>query len=87
MGKDYTKMKPNQFLDKHETGYNDYVSVHIKVHGLEHKEAQTWTRKLKEYFELMNPKDSFPFYLTHRDDRGDMIVGRRLGPDGQQILR
>ncbi|GMI05932.1 hypothetical protein TrVE_jg417 [Triparma verrucosa] len=87
VGKDYTKMRPSQFLDKHETGYNDYVSVHIKVHGLEHKEAQTWTRKLKEYFELMNPKDSFPFYLTHRDERGDMIVGRRLGPDGQQILR
>ena len=48
VGKDYTRIKPSEFLDKHETGYNDYVSVHIKVHGLEHKEARTWTRKLKE---------------------------------------
>lgn len=87
VGKDYTKLKPNELLDKHETGYNDYVSVHIKVHGLDSKVAKSWTRKLKEYFELMNPKKTFPFYLTHRDERRDIIVGRQKGPDGQQILR
>jgi hypothetical protein len=87
ISKDYTKINTSQLLDKHETGYNDFVSVHIKVHGLELPHAKTWTRKLKEYFELMHPQGTFPFYFSHRDDRGDLIVGRQFGPDGGQILR
>ena len=87
VGKEYDKAKPGELLEKHETGYNDYVSVHIKVHGLETEKAKSWTRKLKEYFELMNPKKAFPLYLTHRDERGEIVIGRRFGPDGQQILR
>ena len=88
VGKDHTKVKStSEYLEKHETGYNDYISCHIKVHGLEHEKARTWTRKLKEYFEQMNPTGRFPMYFSHRDERGDVIVGRRFGPDGQQILR
>lgn len=71
------------------------------MHGLDEPKAKSWTRKLKEYFELMNPGDSasadpetgslskgrFPFYFTRRDPRGDIILGRQYGPDGKQILR
>ena len=69
------------------------------MHGLELAKAKSWTRKLKEYFELMNPGDSadpesgalskgkFPFYFTRRDARGDIVLGRQFGPDGKQILR
>ena len=38
---------PEFLLDKCDTGYNDYVSCHIKVHGLEDPVARTWTRKFK----------------------------------------
>lgn len=74
--------------EKSETGYNDYVSLHIKVHGLDGPKAKTWTRKLKEYFELMNPGDTpdgnglikgkFPFYFTRRDLRGDIMIGKPI---------
>lgn len=88
VNKDYKKMRKCDYLEKHETGYNDFVSCHVKVHGLEDKYARSWTRKLKEYFELMNPTGKFPFYFNQRDERGDLHVGRRYGPDGfNQILR
>jgi len=95
VSQDYTKI-PHEFLiEKSETGYHDYISLHIKVHGLDEPKAKSWTRKLKEYFELMNPGDTadgrsqgkFPFYFTRRDPRGDILLGRQYGPDGQQILR
>jgi len=36
----------------------------------------------------MNPTGSFPYYFNQRDERGDLHVGRRFGPDGtNQILR
>lgn len=38
--------------------------------------ARSWTRKLKEYIELMNPTNKFPFYFMHRDNRGDVSIGR-----------
>ena len=50
---DYRTLEEWQMLDKHETCYHDYVSCHIKVHGLTDAKATTWTRKLKEYIELM----------------------------------
>ncbi|KAJ1433380.1 hypothetical protein B484DRAFT_394488, partial [Ochromonadaceae sp. CCMP2298] len=87
VSRDYTSMDPLEYLDKSETGYCDFVSVHIKVHGLEEPHARTWTRKLKEYFELMSPSSAFPFYFSQRDARGDVLVGRQLGPGGDQILR
>lgn len=87
ISQDYRKIKPEFLLEKSETGYNDYVSVHIKVHGLDDVKARSWTRKLKEYIELMNPTNKFPFYFMHRDNRGDVSIGRLRGPDGNQILK
>lgn len=103
---DYRKIAPEFLIEKSETAYNDYVSVHIKVlyitsplcmlathtallkvHGLDAVKAKTWTRRLKEYFELMNPmidadtglvKGKFPFYFTRRDHRGDIQIGRLI---------
>jgi hypothetical protein len=31
VSKDWRKLARTELLDKHETGYNDYVSCHIKV--------------------------------------------------------
>jgi len=84
---DYNKMNDWEFLDKHETCYHDYVSVHIKVHGLNDPVARSWTRKLKEYIELMSPGQSFPYHFSSRDSRGDLMLGRRFGVDNQPILR
>ncbi|CAM9209942.1 unnamed protein product, partial [Ectocarpus fasciculatus] len=78
---------PDQFLDKHETGYNDFVSVHVKVHGLDDLVARSWTRKFKEYVELLNPASDFPYYFNSRDSRGDIQIGKLTGPDGQQLIR
>lgn len=60
----------------------------LQVHGLDAPKAKTWTRKLKEYFELMNPGDKvdgngltkgkFPFYFTRRDGRGDIMIGNNI---------
>jgi hypothetical protein len=86
--KDWRNLNPSEYLDKSETGYMDYVSVHIKVHGLNDPVARTWTRKLKEYFELLSPGKRFPYYFNRRDARGDISVGRQYGPDNKtQILR
>lgn len=84
---DYTTMDPADYLDKSETGYGDFVSIHVKVHGLNEPYARTWTRKLKEYFEMLSPGGRFPFYFSQRDHRGDLQIGRMNGPDGQQIIR
>ena len=84
---DWRTMTPDQFLDKHETGYNDFVSVHVKVHGLDDPVARSWTRKFKEYVELLNPASDFPYYFNSRDSRGDIQIGKLTGPDGQQLIR
>uniref|UniRef100_A0A7R9U452 Ferric reductase NAD binding domain-containing protein n=1 Tax=Pinguiococcus pyrenoidosus TaxID=172671 RepID=A0A7R9U452_9STRA len=76
-------MSPGDLLDKHEVAYNDFVSVHIKVHQAN---PNSWTRKLKDYIELLNPGGSFPYYFTQRNERGEVEVGRLLGPDGQQVI-
>lgn len=82
VSKDYRYLEEHELLDKSDTGYNDYISIHVKVHGLEDPVARSWTRRLKEYFEMMAPGRSFPFYFTHRDHRGDIVLGREKGPDG-----
>jgi hypothetical protein len=85
---DWTKMDSNDFLEKSETGYYDYISLHIKVFGLEEPHARTWTRKFKEYLEVLSPGKKFPFYFSRRDSRGDVIIGKQFGPDGMTpILR
>lgn len=84
---DWRSMNPDDFLDKHETGYNDFVSVHVKVHGLDDLVARSWTRKFKEYVELMNPASDFPYYFNSRDSRGDIQIGKLNGPDGLPIIR
>lgn len=42
---------------------------------MELAKARTWTRKFKEYMELLSPGKSFPFYFSHRDYRGDIAIG------------
>ena len=61
------------------------MSVHVKVHGLEERRARTWTRKVKEYFEMLSPQQKFPFYFKRLDDRGDVLIGKRFGPDLQPV--
>jgi hypothetical protein len=45
---------PHELHEKHETCRMNYVSCHIKVHGLKDAKAKTWTRKFKEYLELLS---------------------------------
>lgn len=89
VSQDWEKLETHEYIEKSETGYLDYVTCHIKVHGLEEPVARSWTRKLKEYFELLSPTGKkFPFYFMSRDTRGDIQIGRRFGPDGvTPILR
>ena len=84
---DWRSMSPDNYLEKHETGYNDFVSIHVKVHGLDDLVARSWTRKFKEYVELLNPVSDFPFYFNSRDQRGDVQIGKLNGPDGLQLIR
>lgn len=81
---DHNARAEPSLLEVHETAYHDYVSVHIKVNS---EDPGSWTHKLKEYFEMMAPARSYPFHLTRRDERGDVLLGRRVGPDSRQILR
>eukprot|EP01036_Dinobryon_divergens_P033073 gene33073-42785_t len=84
---DWSVLDESYLLDKSDTGYHDYISVHIKVHGLDEPKARTWTRKVKEYFELLSPQQKFPFYFKRLDDRGDVLIGKRYGPDNLPIIR
>ena len=83
ISKDWRRMKEYELLEKHETAFSDYVSVHIKVS----KSATSWTKRLKDYIEMLAPGGSFPYYFTSRDERGDIQVGRLIGPDGQQVIK
>lgn len=90
VSRDWREMTREEYLEKGETDYHDYISVHIRVHGLEDAEAKSWTRRLKEYFELIAAAaghKKFPFFFTRREPRGDVFMGRLLGPDGTQMLR
>jgi len=84
---DYEDMEEDELLDAGETVYHDYVSVHIKVQEPEDSN-KTWTQKLKDYLDLMAPQEGIhSFHLTRRDERGDVHLGRYLGPDARPILR
>ena len=85
ISREYKNMEEWEFLEKHETAYMDYVSCHIKVHDLNAAVPRTWTRKLKLLFESMSATP-FPYHYTRRDDRGDVQLGRILGPDGKKPL-
>ena len=86
--KDAKTLEPWQLLDKHETCFHDYVSCHIKVHGLADPKARTWTRKFKEYVELMCPGQTYPYHFSRRDERGELQLGRRFGVNpSEPILR
>ena len=61
--------------------FKDYVSVHIKVN------RGGWTERLKDYFEEMNPGHDYPLEFTRRNDKGELVMGKRFGVDGQQIIR
>jgi len=86
----YSKLNNDQtydtLLDHHETAYHDFVSVHIKVHERDDG-TETWTKKLKDYLEMMAPHRKYPFHFTRRDTRGELQIGRQFGPDTKQILR
>jgi hypothetical protein len=85
---DYKQLFPCELHEKHDTCRCDYVSCHIKVHGLTDTKATTWTRKLKEYVELLCPGQTYPYHFTHRDEYGDVQLGRQFGVDPlQQIMR
>ena len=59
ISKDWRKMKEYELLEKHETAFSDYVSVHIKVS----KSPGSWTKQLKDYIEMLAPGGSFPILL------------------------
>lgn len=93
MHQDHRALQPHEYIDKGDTGYNDYVSCHIKVHGLTDPVPKTWTRRFLEYICLLQGQagvtnnTKFPFYFYRRDPRGDVLMGAQYGPDGQQIIR
>ena len=96
VSRDWRSMDPLDYLEQSETDYNDYLSCHIRVHGLDDLEAKSWTRKLKEYFEVLaggggaagdREKSVFPVFFSRREARGEVLMGRVSGPDGRQLLR
>ena len=60
-----------------------------QVHGLSDGKATTWTRKLKEYLELMSAQRDYPFYYSSRDERGDrqVLCDTRPGPTHALLRR
>ncbi|KAJ1450861.1 hypothetical protein M885DRAFT_621312 [Pelagophyceae sp. CCMP2097] len=72
-------------FEQHEVAYHDFISCHIKV--VEGRGAPTWTSKFKAYLELMAPGGAYPIHFSRRDARGDVHLGRHLGPDSRPILR
>lgn len=61
--------------------FKDYVSCHIKVN------PGGWTERLKDYFESMNPGHDYPLEFSHRNDKGELVMGKQYGVDGKQIVR
>jgi hypothetical protein len=87
LSENWRDMDEDDMLERSDTGYLDYVSVHIKVHGLDEPKAKSWTRKFKEYVEMLAGRQKFPFYFYRRDNRGDISIGLLNGPDGQPVIR
>jgi hypothetical protein len=87
MSINYKDLRNCELHDKHDTCRCEYVSCHIKVYGLNDTKAKTWTRKLKEHIECLGAGQSYPLHFTHRDEYGDLKLGRQFGVDPcQQIL-
>jgi hypothetical protein len=91
VSQNWKDLNPNEYIDKSETGWNDYISCHIKIHGLDDLHAKTWTRKFKEYLEQVSGNvvgtNNFPFFFNRIDHRGDVQLGRLNDDEGRQILR
>lgn len=89
VSQDWRELSVHQLLDKSDTGYHDYISLHIKVHGWDDPIPRSWTRRFKDYLELLQPNSGskFPFYFSRRDHRGDITIGKQFGPDGLPIIR
>ena len=87
----YQDILPSDYIDKSETGYNDYISCHIKIHGLDDPVAKTWTRKFKEYLEVcaghMPGTNQFPLFFNSIDHRGDIQIGKHKDVDDQAMIR
>lgn len=79
---------PHQLLDRSDVEYFDMISLHVKVMG-----PGSWTRRLKEYYESLNPKldvdgnPIFPIYFSRIDHRGELTVGRQTGIGGEPLIR
>eukprot|EP00981_Chlorochromonas_danica_P010602 scaffold3290_cov165-Ochromonas_danica.AAC.45 len=80
---DWQTMDPNDYLDKSDTGFFDYLTVHIKVLGLNEPVPRTWTRKVKEFFDSMGGGGKAIHYFYRRDARGEIQMGRQYGPDNK----
>ncbi len=91
VSQNWRDLSPNDYIDKSETGYNDFLSCHIKIHGLDDPIAKTWTRKFKEYLEMVSGNvvgtNKFPFFFNHVDQRGDIQIGKLLDDAGRPLIR
>ena len=91
ISQNWKDLNPNDYIDKSETCYNDYISCHIKIHGMEDPIAKTWTRKFKEYLEVVSGNvkgtNNFPFFFNSIDHRGDVQIGQLQDENGLQLLR
>jgi hypothetical protein len=83
-------LDPNDYIDKYDTGYNDYISCHIKIHGLDDPVAKTWTRKFKEYLETCAGNapgtNNFPLFFKSKDHRNDIQIGQLYDQDNQRMI-
>lgn len=61
---------------------NDFVTFNIRVHG-----EGSWTGKLLKLLQAMNPTGEYPFLLYRRNNRGERVLGKDRGPDGQPLIR
>ena len=90
ISQNWKDMNPSDYIDKSETGYNDYLSCHIKIHGLDDPVAKSWTRKFKEYLEVCSGNvpgaNNFPLFFKGIDHRGDIQIGQLKDVDDQQIV-
>jgi hypothetical protein len=63
-----------RIVPKWQTEWNDFVSVHIKVH------KNGWTEKLKNYLELKNTTKRYPSHFTRRNEKGENVLGMEKMP-------
>ncbi len=61
-------------IPKWQTEWNDFVSVHIKVH------KGGWTDKFKNYLELKNTTKKYPHHFSRRNEKGETVLGMETMP-------